>query len=100
MLVLMLSELMARKEAILSQAPEFFDMRSAKFKEAIIAYDLTAVALARVRGGGGPFSAHRVLVEMLEHAMKFSFMDAHTWTQFALALATEGVPSFSMKICV
>ena len=82
-LLLMLSEYMARKEAILSQAPEFFGMRSTKFRDAIIAYDLTAVALSRVRN-------FRVLAEMLQHSMKFSFNEPHTWTQFGLALATEG----------
>ena len=44
-----MAEYMARKEAILSQAPEFFGMRSTKFRDAIIAYDLTAIALSRVR---------------------------------------------------
>ena len=48
-LLLTLSEYMARKEAILSQAPEFFGMRSTKFRDAIIAYDLTAIALSRIR---------------------------------------------------
>ena len=48
-LLLTMAEYMARKEAILSQAPEFFGMRSTKFRDAIIAYDLTAIALSRVR---------------------------------------------------
>ena len=42
-LLLLLSENMARKEAILSQAPEFFVMRSNKFRDAIITYDLTTI---------------------------------------------------------
>lgn len=42
-LLLLLSENMARKEAILSQAPEFFGMRSNKFRDAIITYDLTTI---------------------------------------------------------
>ena len=48
-LLLTMAEYMARKEAILSQAPEFFGMRSTKFRDAIISYDLTAIALSRVR---------------------------------------------------
>ena len=74
---------MARKEAILSQAPEFFDMRSTKFRDAIIAYDLMTVALSRLRD-------FRVLSGMLEQSMKFSFNEIHTWTQFAHALAVQG----------
>ncbi len=82
-LLLLLGESMARKEAILSQAPEFFGMRSTKFRDAIITYDLCAVALARVR-------SYKVLARMLEHSMKFSFNEPHTWTQFGLVLAAEG----------
>jgi tetratricopeptide (TPR) repeat protein len=82
-LLLTLSEYMARKEAILSQAPEFFGMRSTKFRDAIISYDLTAIALSRVR-------SFRLLVDMLQHSMKFSFNEPHTWTQYGLALSTEG----------
>ena len=83
LLLLTLSEYMARKEAILSQAPEFFGMRSTKFRDAIISYDLTAIALSRVR-------SFRLLAEMLQHSMKFSFNEPHTWTQYGLALAAEG----------
>lgn len=81
-LLLTMAEYMARKEAILSQAPEFFGMRSTKFRDAIISYDLTAIALSRVR-------SFRLLVEMLQHSMKFSFNEPHTWTQYGLALSTE-----------
>ena len=31
----------------------------------------------------------RLLVEMLQHSMKFSFNEPHTWTQYGLALSTE-----------
>eukprot|EP00095_Tigriopus_kingsejongensis_P000698 maker-scaffold58_size443543-snap-gene-2.14 protein:Tk00698 transcript:maker-scaffold58_size443543-snap-gene-2.14-mRNA-1 annotation:"tetratricopeptide repeat protein 7b" len=82
LLLLLLSENMARKDAILSQAPEFFEMRSTKFRDAIIAYDLTAIALSRI----GNF---HVLTLMLENSMKFSFNEPHTWTQFGLCLASE-----------
>ena len=82
-LLLLLSENMARREAILSQAPEFFGMRSTKFRDAIITYDLTAIALSRIRN-------FKLLTNMLEHSMKFSFNEPHTWTQFGLSLATEG----------
>ena len=82
-LLLLLSENMARREAILSQAPEFFGMRSTKFRDAIITYDLTAIALSRIRN-------NRLLTNMLEYSMKFSFNEPHTWTQFGLSLASEG----------
>jgi hypothetical protein len=49
LLLLLMSENMARKETILSQAPEFFGMRSTKFRDAIITYDLMTIALSRIR---------------------------------------------------
>jgi len=82
-LLLLLCESMARRDAVLSQAPEFFGMRSNKFRDAIVAYDLTTVALARTRN-------FHVLSRMLQHSMKFSFNEPHTWTQYGLALATDG----------
>lgn len=33
---------------------------------------------------------YRLLTEMLEHSMKFSFNEPHTWTQFGLSLSTDG----------
>lgn len=91
LLLLLLSENMARKDAILSQAPEFFEMRSTKFRDAIIAYDLTAIALSRIRN-------FHILTRMLENSMKFSFNEPHTWTQFGLCLATENKFFRSLQI--
>ena len=90
-LLLLLSENNARKEAILSQAPEFFGMRSTKFRDAIITYDLMTIALSRIRN-------FKLLSDMLEHSMKFSFNEPHTWNQLGLALAAEGHYQRSLNV--
>ena len=46
-------------------------------------YDLIALSLVR-------FNQFKMLSDLLERSMKFSFKQKHTWEQFALALACEG----------
>ena len=91
LLVLMLSEKLARKNTVLSQNPEFFGVRATKFRDAIIAYDLSAIALSRVRH-------QKLLCDMLEKSMKFSFNEPHTWRQFGLSLSADNKHCRSLHV--
>lgn len=45
-----------------------------------------------------PSNVFRLLRDLLEHSMKFSFNEPHTWTQFGLALATENEHLRSLNV--
>ena len=82
-LIMLLSEYIANKEAILSQGPAIASGRKATYDSATVTYDLLTLPLSR-------FSNFRLLCDMLERSMKFSFQEKHTWEQFALVLTAEG----------
>lgn len=82
-LILILSEYIASKDAVLSQEPKFSPDRKRTYEAATVTYDLMTLTLAR-------FASFRLLCDVLERSMKFSFRQKHTWVQFALALACEG----------
>ena len=79
----MLSECIARKDAVLSQDPKFITERRRTYENATITYDLIALGLTR-------FNQFKMLSDSLERSMKFSFKQRHTWEQFALSLTCEG----------
>ncbi|XP_042212941.1 tetratricopeptide repeat protein 7B-like isoform X6 [Homarus americanus] len=79
-LLLLISEAMAVREAVLSQSPEFKNARVHAYDNATAVYDLLCISLARRK----QFS---ILIEVFERAMKFSHEESHVWQQFALALA-------------
>ncbi|XP_040570041.1 tetratricopeptide repeat protein 7B [Lepeophtheirus salmonis] len=82
-LLLLIAEYLASKEAVLSQSPEFRDTRKRTYHNATVIYDILSVTLSR-------FSQFHLLSDVLERSMKFSFGESHSWTQFALNLAAEG----------
>lgn len=82
-LVLLLSEFIANKEAVLSQGPGSATSRKTTFEAATVTYDLLTLTLSR-------FGSFRLLSDMLERSMKFSYQEKHTWEQFALVLNAEG----------
>lgn len=82
-LVLQVAESMAVRNAVLSQSPEFKDVRLSAFQEAVQVYDLLTVATVR----WGQLS---LLQECLERPMKFSFEETHLWKQYALNLMSLG----------
>ena len=57
--------------------------RRATYEAATVTYDLLTLSLARIQN-------YRLLTDMLERSMKFSFQERHTWEQFALVLNVEG----------
>ncbi|XP_076056869.1 tetratricopeptide repeat domain 7 isoform X2 [Oratosquilla oratoria] len=84
-LLLLISEAMAVREAVLSQSPEFKNARVHAFDNATAVYDLLCIALSRRK-------QFKILHEVFERAMKFSFEETHVWQQFGLAL-TSGMHS-------
>lgn len=82
-LLLMISELIAFQQAVLSRDQDTRLERNIAFENTVAVYDLLCVALSRV-------GAYAQLTEMLEHAMKFSFGESHIWLQFGLALISAG----------
>ncbi|KAK7066570.1 Tetratricopeptide repeat protein 7B [Halocaridina rubra] len=78
-LLLLISEAMAVREAVLSQSPEFKNARVHAYDNATAVYDLLCISLARRK-------QHQILIEVFERAMKFSHEATHVWQQFALAL--------------
>ncbi|XP_039755055.1 tetratricopeptide repeat protein 7B [Pararge aegeria] len=79
-LLLLVGEAMAVRDAVLSQSAEFEAAREHALRNAVAVVDL--LALASVRWG-----QLALVIESLERAMKFSFGCAHVWRQRALATA-------------
>ncbi|RZF46936.1 hypothetical protein LSTR_LSTR011767 [Laodelphax striatellus] len=82
-LLLLISEAMAVRDAVLSQSPEFKEARIRALSNAITIYDLLSVTLMR-------WGQATLLHESLERALKFSFEEAHVWLQQALCLESMG----------
>ncbi|XP_050437574.1 tetratricopeptide repeat protein 7B [Adelges cooleyi] len=82
-LLLIISEAMATRNAVLSQSPEFKDARIRAFSLATAIYDLLTFALVL-------WGQYNMLHESFERAMKFSADDAHVWMQQALCLEAAG----------
>ncbi|KAJ8934346.1 hypothetical protein NQ314_013387 [Rhamnusium bicolor] len=78
-LLLLVAESMAVRNAVLSQSPEFKDIRLSAYQDAITVYDLLTVATVR-------WGQIALLQESLERSMKFSFEEPHLWKQHALSL--------------
>ncbi|XP_014284960.1 tetratricopeptide repeat protein 7B isoform X1 [Halyomorpha halys] len=82
-LLLLISEAMAGREAVLSQSPEFKEARLRALTNATAVYDLLTITLVR----WGQIS---LLHESLERALKFSYEESHVWMQRALCLENMG----------
>lgn len=82
-LLLQVAESMAVRNAVLSQSPEFKEVRLSAYQEATHVYDLLTVATVR----WGQLS---LLQECLERPMKFAFEDIHLWKQYGLSLIALG----------
>ncbi|KAJ8952634.1 hypothetical protein NQ318_020949 [Aromia moschata] len=78
-LLLLVAESMAVRNAVLSQSPEFKDIRLSAYQDATTVYDLLTVATVR-------WGQIALLQESLERSMKFSFEEPHLWKQHALSL--------------
>ena len=79
LLLLLIAEALANRDAVLSQSPEFRVARTHALGNATAVYDL--LTLATVRWGQLPF-----LHDTFEKALKFAFNEQHVWRQYALSL--------------
>ncbi|XP_048152934.1 tetratricopeptide repeat protein 7A isoform X2 [Corvus hawaiiensis] len=83
LLLLLISESMANRDAVISRAPEQQDDRAVSLQDASAVYDLLSITLGR-RG------QYVMLSECLERAMKFAFGEFHLWYQLALSMVACG----------
>lgn len=81
LLLLLISEALANRDAVLSQSPEFRAVRTHALGNATAVYDL--LTLATVRWGQLSF-----LHDSLEKALKFAFNEMHIWKQYSLSLVS------------
>ncbi|XP_070491880.1 tetratricopeptide repeat protein 7B [Chironomus tepperi] len=79
LLLLLIAEALANRDAVLSQSPEFRIARLHALGNVTAVYDL--LTLATVRWGQISF-----LHDSFEKALKFSFNEPHIWKQYALSL--------------
>ncbi|KAM7157895.1 tetratricopeptide repeat protein 7B isoform 2-T2 [Molossus nigricans] len=91
LLLLLISESMANRDAVLSRIPEHRSDRLISLQSASVVYDLLTIALGR----RGQFE---MLSECLERAMKFAFEEFHLWYQFALSLMAAGKSARAVKV--
>lgn len=82
-LVLLVAEAIAVRNAVLSQSPEFKEVRKSAYQDATAVYDLLTIATVR-------WGQIALLQESLERSMKFSFEEPHLWKQHALSLISIG----------
>lgn len=83
LLLLLISEALANRDAVLSQSPEFRVARTHAMGNATAVYDL--LTLATVRWGQLAF-----LHDTFERALKFAFNEQHVWRQYSLSLISLG----------
>ncbi|XP_069787152.1 tetratricopeptide repeat protein 7A-like isoform X2 [Narcine bancroftii] len=83
LLLLLISESMANRDAVISRASDQKKDRCISFQIASTLYDLLSITLSR-RG------QYEMLSECLERAMKFAFDEFHLWYQLALSLVASG----------
>ncbi|XP_016297615.1 tetratricopeptide repeat protein 7B-like isoform X3 [Sinocyclocheilus anshuiensis] len=91
LLLLLISESMANRDAVLSRIPEHKNDRIISLQSASLVYDLLTIALGR-RG------QYEMLSECLERAMKFAFEEFHLWFQLALSLMAAGKSARAVKV--
>ncbi|CAL8298830.1 unnamed protein product [Boreogadus saida] len=91
LLLLLISESMANRDAVLSRIPEHNNDRIISLQAASVVYDLLTIALGR-RG------QYEMLSECLERAMKFAFEEFHLWYQLALSLMAAGKSARAVKV--
>ncbi|XP_047736404.1 tetratricopeptide repeat protein 7B, partial [Hyalella azteca] len=90
-LLLLISEAMAVRDAVLSQMPEFSETRERANSAATAVQDMLALALA-------PTRQYQILIEVYERSMKFSWGCGHVWRQFGLALCSGRQPLRGLQV--
>uniref|UniRef100_UPI00398F0CF2 tetratricopeptide repeat protein 7A-like isoform X1 n=2 Tax=Pristiophorus japonicus TaxID=55135 RepID=UPI00398F0CF2 len=90
LLLLLISESMANRDAVISRAPDQREDRNISFQNASALYDLLSITLGR-RG------QYEMLSECLERALKFAFDEFHLWYQLALSLVSCGKSTWAVS---
>uniref|UniRef100_A0A674B872 Tetratricopeptide repeat domain 7B n=1 Tax=Salmo trutta TaxID=8032 RepID=A0A674B872_SALTR len=88
LLLLLISESMANRDAVLSRIPEHNSDRIISLQSASVVYDLLTIALGR-RG------QYEIYIYV---AMKFAFEEFHLWYQLALSLMAAGKSARAVKV--
>ncbi|XP_068089143.1 tetratricopeptide repeat protein 7A isoform X2 [Hyperolius riggenbachi] len=91
LLLLLISESMANRDAVISRAPEQKEDRAVSLKNASAVYDLLSITMAR-RG------QYAMLSECLERAMKLAFGEFHLWYQLALSMISCGKFAYAVSV--
>ncbi|KFO10359.1 Tetratricopeptide repeat protein 7A, partial [Balearica regulorum gibbericeps] len=91
LLLLLISESMANRDAVISRAPDQQDDRAVSLRDASAVYDLLSITLGR-RG------QYVMLSECLERAMKFAFDEFHLWYQLALSMVACGKSAYAVSV--
>ncbi|KAK2535684.1 tetratricopeptide repeat protein 7A-like [Columba guinea] len=91
LLLLLISESMANRDAVISRAPDQQDDRAVSLQDASAVYDLLSITLGR-RG------QYVMLAECLERAMKFAFDEFHLWYQLALSMVACGKSAYAVSV--
>ncbi|KAM6084099.1 tetratricopeptide repeat protein 7A isoform 2-T2 [Theristicus caerulescens] len=91
LLLLLISESMANRDAVISRAPDQQDDRAVSLRDASGVYDLLSITLGR-RG------QYVMLSECLERAMKFAFDEFHLWYQLALSMVACGKSAYAVSV--
>ncbi|NWR88772.1 TTC7A protein, partial [Furnarius figulus] len=91
LLLLLISESMANRDAVISRAPDQRDDRAVSLQDASAVYDLLSITLGR-RG------QYVMLSECLERAMKFAFDEFHLWYQLALSMVACGKSAYAVSV--
>nr|XP_006125553.1 tetratricopeptide repeat protein 7A [Pelodiscus sinensis] len=91
LLLLLISESMANRDAVISRAPDQKDDRAVSLQDASAVYDLLSITLGR-RG------QYVMLSECLERAMKFAFGEFHLWYQLALSMLACGKSAYAVSV--
>ncbi|XP_025902059.1 tetratricopeptide repeat protein 7A isoform X4 [Nothoprocta perdicaria] len=91
LLLLLISESMANRDAVISRAPDQQDDRAVSLQDASAVYDLLSITLGR-RG------QYVMLSECLERAMKFAFDEFHLWYQLALSMVACGKSAYAVSV--
>lgn len=89
-LLLLISEALAVRDAVLSQSPEFRVARLHALGNTTAVYDL--LTLASIRWG-----QVSLLHDSFEKALKFSFGEEHIWRQYAYSLVSLGRHEQALK---
>ncbi|XP_030051679.1 tetratricopeptide repeat protein 7A isoform X1 [Microcaecilia unicolor] len=91
LLLLLISESMANRDAVISRAPDQKDDRAVSLQNASAIYDLLSITMG-IRG------QYVLLSECLERAMKFAFDEFHLWYQLALSMMASGKSAYAVSV--